>query len=511
VGFAGRRETAEAVRPQGAQIGDWVDQAAARFPFLTRSDIVGMAAMRALLAVDTESFSSTYLAEGKHSPAQATAASAHSLLRSNIIVNGAGVLTCGALKPDLTFISDWRIQYKVPDGRETTIEVPQFRTIDDRLRCGVLMVRLREAVKETLAAGIHLHLGDGPPSVTDLVVNMTSGASGHSPFEHDYLGDISELYKEPLQVPVTARAGILAAINTSPCRSGPGTGEAFRIASLAGPRRFDAGCVAFSNAGPSDQLTIVLPADMPSTERQRSYRVALRLLMHISRETAETDPEVSASVKAHAERVANDSEKSWKAAVSSPLIVSNERARANAMNPLLQPSWGKAAEAPMVPIAAGRWYPVGVRVTTTADVNYVTRAMQGADWTVNYKRTRSRGLRQAARDKNRTFSARRCGLLMNSEGGRLPLLRYVSQADSRDHVTTTVNSNVAWFWEVHSRQAEASEPSERNSGLLLVTGWSHADGVLGYGENLLTLLGGFAEAVSVLDHDAQIQTLYLAT
>ena len=105
MGFAGRRETAEAVRPQVAQIGDWVDQATARFPFLIRSDIVGMAAMRALLAVDTESFSSTYITEGKHSPTEVSAASAHSLLRSNIIINGAGVLTCGALKPDLTWSS----------------------------------------------------------------------------------------------------------------------------------------------------------------------------------------------------------------------------------------------------------------------------------------------------------------------------------------------------------------------------------------------------------------------
>jgi len=412
----------------------------------------------------------------------------------------------------LTFVNDWRIQYKVPDGRETMIEVPQYRTTDDRLRCRPLMDRVREAVKETLDAGIHLHLGDGPPSVSDLVVNMTSGThSRSSPFEHDYLGGISELYKQPLPLPVTARAGILAAIDTSPCRSVPDTGEAFRVASLAGPRGFEAGSVAFSNVGPSDHLTMVLPADMPSTERQRSYRVALRLLMHISRETAETDPEVSASVRAHAERIANDSEETWKAAVSSPLIVSNERARMNTMNPLLQPSWGKAAEAPMVPIAAGRWYPVGVRVTTTANVNYVTRAMQGADWAVNYKRTRSSGFRQAARDKNRTFSARRCGLLMNSEGGSLPFLRYVSQADSRDHVTTTVDPNLAWFWEVHSRHARAKEPSERNSGMLLVTGWSHADGVLGYGENLLMMLGGFAEAVRLLDDDAQIQTLYLAT
>jgi hypothetical protein len=45
----------------------------------------------------------------------------------------------------------------------------------------------------------------------------------------------------------------------------------------------------------------------------------------------------------------------------------------------------------------------------------------------------------------------------------------------------------------------------------MVTGWSHADGVLGYGESLLAMLGAFAEVVSATDDQARVQTLYLAT
>jgi hypothetical protein len=112
MGFAGKRETVKAVQPQGARIGDWAAEAALEFPFLTRNDILGLAGMRAVLAVDTGPYSSTYITEGRHSSAEASAASTHSLLRCTIVNSGATVLSCGALRPDCTFVADWRMQYK---------------------------------------------------------------------------------------------------------------------------------------------------------------------------------------------------------------------------------------------------------------------------------------------------------------------------------------------------------------------------------------------------------------
>ena len=46
---------------------------------------------------------------------------------------------------------------------------------------------------------------------------------------------------------------------------------------------------------------------------------------------------------------------------------------------------------------------------------------------------------------------------------------------------------------------------------MLTTGWSHADGVLGYGDNLLALFRAFTDVVTATDRQARIYTLYLAT
>jgi hypothetical protein len=516
MGFAGKRETAKAVQPQIARIGDWATETALSFPFLTRNDILGLAGMRAVLAVDTGSHSSTYITEGRHSAAQASAMSTHSLLRCTIVNSGTTALSCGALKPDCTFISDWRIQYKASEGKETVIEIPQFRTSDDRLRCGGLMVRLRDAVKESLSTGIQLHLGDGPPRTDDLLVNMTANAKGYSTngqpaFGYDYLGGVSDLHKQPLTLPIAARDAILAALDASAFRSKPGSDAVLRVVSLAGPRQFDAGSVTLQNTAQGDQLAINIPVGLPPIERQRSYRAALRLLAHIARVLEKSEPAVSASISTHAERIDSDTQETWKAAASGPKIVSKEQARAQRENELFQQHWDKTHAAPMIPIAADRWYPVGVRVITTAEgINYVSRAMEAADWVTNFKRTWAPGIRQTTRDRKRSFSARRCGLLRNTKGSAIPFLRYVWQPDLRDRVTTMAEPSNAWFWEVNARGADG-EPPAHNSGMLFVSGWSHADGVIGYGENLLFLLQAFAEAVSVFDDRARIQSLYLAT
>jgi hypothetical protein len=379
------------------------------------------------------------------------------------------------------------------------------------------MVRLRDAVKEVLSTGVHLHMSDGSPSTDDLLVNMAANAEGYSKngqpaFGYDYLGGMGDLHKEPLALTAAARDAVLAALDASAFRGKPGSGGVLRVISLAGPRRFDAGSVTLRSAEQADQLAINIPVDLPRIERQRSYRAALRLLVRIARELEESEADASASISAYAERIEADTQGAWKAAVSGPMIVSKERALAQRENELLRQNWDQSNAAPVVPIAAGRWYPVGVRVTTTAEgVNYVLRAMEAADWVSNFKRTWTRGMRQATRDQNRSFSSRRCGLVSNTAGGAVPFLRYVWQPDLRDRVTTMADPNQAWFWEVNARAASASEPSGHNSGMLFVSGWSHADGVLGYGENLLFLLRAFAEFVGVFDDQARIQTLYLAT
>ena len=109
------------------------------------------------------------------------------------------------------------------------------------------------------------------------------------------------------------------------------------------------------------------------------------------------------------------------------------------------------------------------------------------------------------------LSARRCGLLYGPNEQPISCLRYAADQDIGDYSLTKIATNKAWFWEVSARGRSASEPVSSNGGALVVSGWSHADGVLGYGENLLFMLQSFVEVVSATDPRARIQTLYLAT
>ncbi len=168
--------------------------------------------------------------------------------------------------------------------------------------------------------------------------------------------------------------------------------------------------------------------------------------------------------------------------------------------------WSRTGAAPMVPIQAGRWYPVGIYVTAPAPADYVLKAMEAADWVTTFKRLEISGTRAAPR---RVFSARRCGLLKNADDKALPFFRYIWSNDLRDEVTGFALPKQAWFWEAGAGATVASDTDNVYGGLLLVTGWSHADQMLSYGENLFSLLRAFAEVVSATGNQVRIQTLYL--
>ena len=89
-------------------------------------------------------------------------------------------------------------------------------------------------------------------------------------------------------------------------------------------------------------------------------------------------------------------------------------------------------------------------------------------------------------------------------------MRYGSQFLVEDEVTSSVQAKNGWFWEVKSRWVPPVEGVEEG-GLLLLSGWSHADGIIGYGVELLAMLRTFVEVVTHADPQARIETLYLAT
>jgi hypothetical protein len=506
-GPAHAERTAALVEPAYTRAGNWITDAAAQFPFLRRHEIVGLAGMRALLAVDTGYHSSSYLT-GQYTAGQLYGSLTHSLLRCNVIQhNGTILLTCGAPKPDLAFASDWQIKCMVTDDGTAAIEVPQYRHIGNDVRSAELLAQLREALTEHLASGVRLHLGEGPPSTEGLITTMPADAARYpdnddSPFGHDYLGGVTAVYGEPLNLPARARSAVMAAISQSHFRSTPGYDDELYVASLAGGRPFDSGSVALRRAGENDQLVIRIPAGLPPVDLERSYRAALRLFDKIARTLKEPEPELSKAISEHVSHIAAEVQKAWSAA-------SGTRVKDRPPGLWVQ-HWSRTSLAPMVPVAAARWYPIGVLATSPAQNDYILRAAEAADWVTTFKRTKPVLLPNGKPTNRHNFTSRRCGLLHNSSDQTLPYLRFASSDVVWDHLFKGISPPQAWFWEVNARPVTASALS-RAGGLLFTTGWSHADGVLGYGENLLSMFRAFADVVSATDKDARIQTLYIAT
>jgi len=511
---AGAKSRGDAlVEPRRTPVGSWIAEAAARFPFLTRNEITGLAGLRALLATDTGYHSSSYLTGSVVTASQMYGSMLHSLLRANVIQHsGATVLTCGAPKPDLTFAYDWELKYAIGDDGTALIEVPQHRKGNNEVRSAELLAEVQAFVAESLASGVHLHLGDGPPYTEGLVTTVPYGAPGYpdnddSPFRQDFLGGVPAEGCAPLDLPAQVAGAVMDAMRRGHFRTSPGYGDDLCVASLAGGRTFDSGSVILRHVREGIQLIVYLPAGLPPVELERSYRAALRCLERIGLNLKETDPGLGNTIGEHVSRLCAVTHRAWSAA--------SGRRPADRPPGLWMEHWNRSTAAPMVPVAAGHWYPIGVLAVSPEQTNYVSRAAQAADWVSTFKRVKP-VLEPNGRPTNRhTFTSRRCGLLHNASDQPLPYLRFAANEVIWDHRLKGVTSPQAWFWEVNTRPVtglgSASPDGPPGGGLLLATGWSHADGVLGYGENLIALLRAFADVVTATDPRARIQTLYLAT
>ena len=494
--------------PQKVQVGTWLTDVAASLPFLGRDDVLAMVGMRAVLSVDTGYHSSTYITKGSYTTAQFYDMSTHSLLNCRWFGPGPTYLSCGAPSPGGSFATDWQLKYAVSEAGEATIEVPLSRKVNGAIRSGELLIRMREAVKATLTYGIHLRLEDGPPSFADLLVTMPGGGRGYpdndkSPFDHDFIGGVNDSHRTPLQVPAGAREAVLAAAAARQLRSEPGSGDVISVTDLAGARPSGLGSLTYRQAGEHDQFVIDIPAALEPLERERSFRVAVRFLAGIALELKDSHSEVSESIYAQLRQLQADVRQGWVTAAGT-----RQKDRPAG---LWMSNWDKNTPAPMMPVAAGRWYPIGVRVSTNRETRYLSRAIAAADWTNVFKRLRPQ-LGPNGRPTGRSgFYTRRCGMLYNANDKLTACLRFASSADITEQATPKVTNEQAWFWEVTARGKSIVDTVSSEGGQLLVTGWSHADGVLGYGQDLLLMLQAFAYVISTADPEARIQTLYLAT
>lgn len=499
MGMLAKSATKRLVQPMTATVGPWATDAATAYPFLTRHEVLGLAGMRALLGVDQGRSTSSYLGEGKHTSTEYSVSSTHSLLRCEADVGGGTRLSSGAPRPDCTFSSDWSVSYsyRLTEAGQVAVEVPTWRTREDAVVNADLLVAARDAVLATLGSGVHLYVRDGPPISDGIVEEATTPSRGFldddkSPFSHDHLDRLSDDYRQPLALPAAAAMSVAAAIDAGYHRPRPATELAVRTADLSGGRSFPAGVVLLRHTDAGSELVIDIPADLPPVERQRSYRAALMCLRDIAWRMKDSDAANSTAIGAHVDRIVQATQQPDRHTTG------------------WEVNWSRTVAAPVVPVAAGRWYPIGLRVLTPTSTNFFTAAVNAQEWVGLRKRTFSSGMRQKTRDANRVYTARRPALLVNEKNERLGYLRYVSHVNVQDGDSTTASNKVAWFWEAKARRIAAAEGVEPG-GLLLVTGWSHADGIFGYGEELLALMQAFSDTICAADPKASVQTLYLGT
>jgi hypothetical protein len=477
--------------PQQVVVGPWLKELLAAHPFLNRDELCGLAGMRALLSVDQGKALSTYLTEGKHNEIEFANASTRSLLRCEADAGSGTQLTCGASSPDGMLPTDWTLRYSVNLTGTAVVDVPNYRTREGKMSNGSVMTAAREAVMTTLAEGVNLHLSDGLPN-TDELVQVRSAPSGTlSPFDHDYLDVLDASHRRPVVLPAGAGPSVLAAMSgVYPPPESEVDGCISRV-DLAAGRPYPCGTVALRHREGNDELVIDLPPDLPPVERQRSYRAALLWMRDVARALPADASETSEAIETQVGQIGQGTQRAdrytgWTA------------------------SWGDSTPAEVVPVAAGHWYPIGIRVLTPLPTNFQYSARTAQQWVGLRKRTFARGITRKSQDKNRIFTTRRPGILIDDNGKYLPYVRYGSQFVVGDEVTSRVQPKYGWFWEVKSRWVPPVEGVEEG-GLLLLTGWSHADGIIGYGVELLAMLRTFAEIVTHADPQARIQTLYLAS
>ncbi len=503
MGFLAKSGTNRATADQTVMIGGWLADVGAAFPMLQRGDLLTLATIKTLMGADLSKIVTTcHAGVGRRTDMQLQAFLRPALARATGGANGVTNIQLGTPAPrgSGTYYNDWAIHSRLTDDGAVTLSVPQYRTLGGKLENGQCLEQVRRALTATLSTdGVHLTLTEAPPSFDGLVTHeplpkdkwgQRQGTEpSKSPFNNDYLLPIPDAFHDRaiIALPVDSRDVVLKLMGEDPYPAAAHDDDILMALALDGGR---SGCTArlsLLDAAGGPVLRLDLPEEATAAPmwRHRTFRATLIALSRIARLAGPTNPEASDAIRvfiAECHVGADDPQRSLK----------------------LLPTWSESV--PLEMVRSGGRLPVGL-VVRSGGPSCLTHLRDAQSWLVQTERTWSQpGLTQKSRDANRKYSVRHPAFLLDSDGKLTNVVRYGDGATGGYDSLWSTAGNPAWFWQTTMRSTETDSGWEAT---LLVNGLSQAQGILGYGVELLSFLRAFTRQVLAHDPHAEIRTIYL--
>lgn len=495
MGIFAARATKRLIESDLAPTGNWL-KLPSDWPAVDRADLLTLAALHTLTQIDVEDATSTWAAAGgKVSTGEVAGKSLRSLLRVEGGVEGGCRFVLGAVDPVGGFAADWSLQ-ATPEAAGVRLAVPSCRTREDALVNADLFAWVRSAHAQTLSDGPPLRLTDGPPRLDGLVESQALRAPtlfhDASPFADDYVMPLPSAFRDGVRIPVpaTEREPLVTLLHACglPVESGPGTDQGLCVVDLDGGRPGPAARLRLVGGLPgmdSDELVIELPQES-ELGRRRTFRATVCLLWRIADRGRVVCPQTVQTLVGFLEDCGVDRSDPDRQAV-------------------FRPTWNPDLPLGVVPLRPGTSLPVALCVRGHGD-SLMDCLAAAQTWLVVRERTWTRGMRAASRQNNRVYSMRRPAFLTR-DGNRLPYLRYAHTGVADVETVVLTSADKMWFWECVLRSSVGADGVRES--VLLVDGLSQTDGLLGYGAELLRLLGAFARLVQSAEPAAEIRTITL--
>lgn len=502
MGFLAKSGTNRATADQTVMIGGWLAEVGAAFPMLQRGDLLTLATIRTLMGADLSKIvTSCHAGVGRRTDMQLQALLRPALARATGGANGATQIQLGTTSPRQggTYHNDWAIHSSLTDDGTVTLSVPQYRTLAGKLENGPCLEQVRRALSVTLSTGgVQLTLTDAPPSFDGLVAHeplpkdkwgQPQGTEpSKSPFNNDYLLPIPDVFHDgaTIALPVDSRDVVLKLMGEDHYPAAAHGDDILVALALDGGRNGCTARLSLLDAATGPVLRLDLPEEGAAAAmwRHRTFRATLIALSRIARLAGPTNPEASDAIQVFVAAChvgADDPQRSSK----------------------LVPTWSETVPLEVVRVDAR--LPIGL-VVRSGGPSCLTHLADAQSWLVQRERSSSSGLTQKSRDANRTYFVRYPAFLQDSDGKLTNVVRYCDAAPGGYDSLWSTSGKSVWFWQTTMRSTETDSGWEAT---LLVNGLSQAQGILGYGVELLSFLRAFTRQVLAHDPHAEISTIYL--
>lgn len=473
-----RRANERLAAAEPAPVGTWPQQVLASAPFLTHSETLQLAALDTVLGKSgMRRHQVSTAGEGKQHQVGKMMSEQDGILRFEAF-GTASKLSFGTPAPDCLWISDWTLKCSFADGAQAATSVPQYRTWNDDLANKQLLVDVRTRMTQALANGPDVVVTDGLPQFAALMTTIRRDST-FSPLANDYGTAVAKDFHAVIDLAVQPREVTAALTALSYHRITDTPSASFAMSpdgATSGVLHIEPG------AGGGTRLRFD-PVTTPAIAAQRWQRRAVRLLFRLADQLG-ADSAAGQSLRAFAARV-------------DPVEVPMEQWSA---------LWTDQVPTPQWQVQPGWLSPAAVLITGDSLPNSMDLAMVAAGSATVRRRTWARGLTKRAQQNSRSYSSRRPALLVDSDHQPMPYVRYVAHSDTRSGTTGLTDDTPAMFWEVGYRRTTVEG---RDAIVLLISGLGITDGLVAYGDELLSFLDAYCRLAAFNVRGVQFRTVCL--